>query len=497
LTGLEIALVAAALAAGLTGAWSPCGFSMVETIGPTGHHGGRRLTLAACVTFAAGALAGGAATFASLAWLGSVLHGAGGGIAVIVAAVIAGAAALGEARGARIVPQIRRQVPESWRRIMPLPLASGLYGILLGLGFTTFVLTMAVWALAGVSVALGDPRIGLLIGLAFGAGRALPVIALAPGIDRERSIRLAELMAERPSILRGFRLADAGLLTLCLVLLLSGGAQAATPAVTPPAADPAAAGGALAWQRPGGGAASLSEGGQTRSLPGRDPAVGGGHAAVRNGNEVTVLRRDTFELVTRIRVTGAGPLAVSDRWLVVHARTTRSDRLVAMELVPGASPRTIARRNAPVQLGRPALEGSIAVWHLAGRTVSRIVERDLSTGRTRTLRSGQRVQFSNPSLEGVHMAFVRAAPRAQELRVARRGIGTREQVLYGLPGTAFADSGVEPGRLPHTLSGRRPPRTSLTLWTTALGPSDAYVTRLHPVRGNGPPTATILRLPRP
>ena len=35
---------------GLTGAWSPCGLSMVETIGPTGHTGGRRTTFAALAT---------------------------------------------------------------------------------------------------------------------------------------------------------------------------------------------------------------------------------------------------------------------------------------------------------------------------------------------------------------------------------------------------------------------------------------------------------------
>ena len=63
---------------------------------------------------------------------------------------------------------------------MPVPLAAGLYGVLLGLGFTTFILTFAVWALAGVSVALGDPALGLAIGLAFGAGRLLPVVVLAP-----------------------------------------------------------------------------------------------------------------------------------------------------------------------------------------------------------------------------------------------------------------------------------------------------------------------------
>ena len=50
-------------------------------------------------------------------------------------------------------------------RACPSRSRPGLYGVLLGLGFTTFILTFAVWALAGISVALGDPQLGLLIGL--------------------------------------------------------------------------------------------------------------------------------------------------------------------------------------------------------------------------------------------------------------------------------------------------------------------------------------------
>ena len=182
---LEAVLLAAGLIAGLTGAWSPCGFSMVDTLAPHGYAGRLRTTLVACATFAAGALAGGVATFGGLALLGQAL-GAGGAAALAVAAAVALAAAAGEARGARIVPQVRRQVPESWRRVLPLPLAAGLYGILLGLGFTTFILTFAVWALAGVSIALGDPALGLLVGLGFGVGRTLPVVVLAPLAGTER-----------------------------------------------------------------------------------------------------------------------------------------------------------------------------------------------------------------------------------------------------------------------------------------------------------------------
>jgi hypothetical protein len=217
---LEAVLILAAAAAGVTGAWSPCGFSMVETLAPDGYAGRLRVTLAACVTFAAGALAGGVATFGGLSLLCAAL-GAGGPGALAVAAAVALAAAIGEARGARIVPQVRRQVPESWRRRLPVPLAAGLYGVLLGLGFTTFILTFAVWALAGVCVAIGDPGLGVLVGLAFGAGRLLPVVALAPAAGTTACAAAHAAMAERPAILRSLRAVDAVAMAACAVVLVA------------------------------------------------------------------------------------------------------------------------------------------------------------------------------------------------------------------------------------------------------------------------------------
>ena len=163
MSALELALAVAALLIGATGTFSPCGLSAIDTIGPTGHTGGRRITAAACATFLPGAVAGGLITFGSLALARSdLLHGAGGRAAYVAAAGIALLAAVLEATGTRIVPQIRRQLPEHWRRVMPMPLAAALYGVLLGLGFTTFVLSFGVWALAGVSLAVGDPSLGLL-----------------------------------------------------------------------------------------------------------------------------------------------------------------------------------------------------------------------------------------------------------------------------------------------------------------------------------------------
>jgi hypothetical protein len=71
---LEIALAAAALLIGATGTFSPCGLSAIDTIGPTGHTGGRRITAAACAAFPPGAIAGGLITFGSLALAGELLH---------------------------------------------------------------------------------------------------------------------------------------------------------------------------------------------------------------------------------------------------------------------------------------------------------------------------------------------------------------------------------------------------------------------------------------
>jgi len=78
MSALEIALMVAALLIGATGTFSPCGLSAIETIGPTGHTGGRRSTAAACATFLPGAIAGGVITFGSVALVGGLIHGAGG-----------------------------------------------------------------------------------------------------------------------------------------------------------------------------------------------------------------------------------------------------------------------------------------------------------------------------------------------------------------------------------------------------------------------------------
>src|SRR5919201_5750049 len=122
-----------------------------------------------------------AAYFAGLALAGSAFFAALGALGVllplplVVALAVTASAALADLAGLRVRPQVRFQVPERWRRTMPLPRALFLYGLLLGTGFTTFVPAAAAWALLPLSVATGSVVGGVAIGLSFAVGRALPL----------------------------------------------------------------------------------------------------------------------------------------------------------------------------------------------------------------------------------------------------------------------------------------------------------------------------------
>jgi hypothetical protein len=490
---LTAALCATAFAAGITGTWSPCGFSMVETLGAAAHRGMRRTTVLACATFAVGALTGGAVTFGALAALGDAAKGVGGAAATTVAVVVAALAALGEMRGVRIVPQIRRQVPEPWRRGLPLPLASTLYGVLLGLGFTTFVLTWAVWALAGISVALGDTTLGVAVGVAFGAGRALPVVAMAPTSWGGAGARLLATMAERPASLRLARGADALFLAACAVLLAAGPAYAAV--IDPGGMDPSAAGGDIAWERPGTGGI-METGGHQVVLPGDVPAVGGSLVAWRNGSHVTVATRATLAPVLQFDAAGVDKLAVSDSWVAFRRTSGSRDILEARAIGSPQMVRQVLTLSAPDQIGRPVLDGQRLVFGVVRGTQTSIVSVDLAHRRRQTLRQGKAIQYLDPTLSAGRLLYVKVTRCRQELAVSRPG---HDRVLLRVAPIAAQDVGYEPS---HTSQGsRRPcpgsPRSpgSSLLGTTALAPGAALVTMLH-VQENGALQPSLLSVPR-
>jgi hypothetical protein len=471
---LEIALGFAALLIGATGTFSPCGLSVIDTIGPTGHTGGRRTTIAACVAFLPGAIAGGLLTFGSLAALGDLLHGAGGRASYLVAAGIALIAAALEARGTRIVPQIRRQLPEHWRRVMPMPVAAALYGVLLGIGFTTFVLSFGVWALAGVSLAVGDPALGLLLGACFGLGRAIPILALAPLAGRPAGIRATELMCERPDVYRGLRGGDAAALAAAaLALIVVPGSAGAAGTSIGHATDPSATADALLFQRLGGPAV-ISRGGPEIPLPGSHPAIGGRYVATVRGSSVLIFDRNTLAPLAQIPAPGANAIAISDNWLAYRAPTGGGGdgiyiRYIANPAAP-APALQVASQGGAGQLSRPAVDGNVLLYAIATPAGSRVVQRVMGTRKHRALVRSPRLLLFDPSVNGRSFAYVRTDARRSRLMVRRFRAGGAGRVLLAL--------GHSKG----------------VLWSNALTGSVAYATILQPSSSN--PDATIVGVRR-
>lgn len=457
---LLIALGCAALLVGATGTWSPCGLSMIETIGPTGHTGGMPTTVAACATFAPFAVLGGAITFGLLALLGEAVAGADGTVSYVVAAIVAIAAAIAEARGMPIVPQIRRQVPVSWRRIMPMPVAAAGYGVLLGLGFTTFVLSYGVWALMGICLALGDPTAGLVVGIAFGIGRALPIVVLAPLADRRSGERACEAMTMRPGLLRGARAGDAVALLVVSALLISGaGSASAARHEASPGSDPSAAGPALVYQGKDGKAV-LRIGKQRTALHGSEAAVGGGRVAVLRGGAVVLLDLHGLEQTGSFPAARVDALAIAGRWALTRQHIGNRDVLRAHPLGKGAdagSSFVIATAKAPAQLSRPAVAGNSVVWALGKSSANALLRARLTPGGVRKrhrMISSRTLGITGPSIYGGKVAYVATSRKRQTIRI--RPLGGR-----GLGKVVYRQRQAPP-----------------TLWTTALSRDRVYVTRV-------------------
>jgi hypothetical protein len=526
LSGLDSALVLLAVLAGVTGTWSPCGLSTIETLRTGGvHRGGRLMSVATTLAFALGALAGALTTFGLLALLGALVHTGAGGLGAALALAIAVVAAALEATGVRVFPQVRRQVPEPWRRRLPVGLAAALYGGLLGLGFTTFVMTFAVWALAGIAVALGSLQVGLLIGFGFGLGRAVPVVLLAPIADLELGQRVLASMTQRAGLLRGLRLADALALVLCASLLAApagattagpvtaGGATAVATAGYGGRVDPSVAPGELAWQEPGiGGFLSLT--GQVRQLPGDNPALGGGLIAWRSQDAtathdvITIGARLTLTPLLSLATPGADLLAVADHWLVYRVPPPPGSQngtfaLFATRLPTAGEPVQILAVRAPAQIGRPALQGDTLVFHLATAQHSQIVAVNLANGHRKVLRSARFAQLLNPSLQGGRLLYVRVDECTQQLLLGPAFAGAHQHrhdlVLASRPTEVPRTSGYEPGairegRTPHhcTAPRARADGRVVSYWSTALSPTGAFLTVLQ--RRGGRSSAQVVKL---
>ncbi len=361
-------------------------------------------------------------------------------------------AALLEAGNARVRPQVRRQVPESWRRVLPLPIASFGYGILLGLGWTTYVLTLAVWALFALSFALGDPTLGLVAGLAFGIGRAVPIVLLAWTIDTERGDAVACAMAERPAPAARRarrRRARAGrrrgrARALDGARRLDDDLQVAPVTRAPRARD-------LVYEV--GTQGYLRRGRPTRTLPGRAPAVGDDRIAWRNGDVVTVAERLTARSAQPAHRSAAPASSpISHGWLAYRVVSGSGDRIYARRLDAAPSAPEPARRLGQ-RPGPARPPHAVGLPHRLPRDVDQALvhphrrPRDRQAPRVRPRRA-------RPGPEPRDRAEERPLRAPDLLQAdARAAPGGREQVLATLGQLATRDEGFGHG---HTHQGSEP-----------------------------------------
>lgn len=163
--------------------------------------------------------------------------------------------------------------------------------------------------------------------------------------------------------------------------------------------------------------------------------------------------------------------------------------------------------RAPDRLARPSVDGDRVVYHRALRGDNSTIEEIYLPTRRTTLRAGHNgAQLLNPSELGGTLLYVNSSFERQRVRIGPRRArsGDRDRTLFSTYPTVRRDSGHERGRERHGAGypgGRapkfpkRPPESvNITLWSTALAPSSAYVARLQ--RGTAGSSNTILRLGR-
>jgi MFS family permease len=164
---------------------------MLSTLTPYGEGSRGHSYAATAAWFIVGATLGGAvlgSVVSGLAALVAFVSWSAGTVAVI--AVVAGMVCIAsDLRLAGLhLPLVPRQVNEEWVRGYRRWVYAVSFGAQIGVGFSTYVMTAAVYLMVVVGALTGRPLIGWLIGLGFGAARGLAIL-LGAGLSTPAAIR--------------------------------------------------------------------------------------------------------------------------------------------------------------------------------------------------------------------------------------------------------------------------------------------------------------------
>ena len=177
-----ILLFALAAVTAVRGMWSPCGLSMLSTLNPVSERArGYRFWATGC-WYVVGSVVGGALLGLGSAVLAVAFGSLDAPSSVAWSLALTGAfvAVLSDARvGGWSLPLHPRQVDERWvDRYRRWLYASG-YGVQIGVGFATYVMTAGVYLVALLAVVTGSPMQAVAGGVAFGLVRGMCIVVAA------------------------------------------------------------------------------------------------------------------------------------------------------------------------------------------------------------------------------------------------------------------------------------------------------------------------------
>ena len=186
-----VLLIALAAVAAVRGMWSPCGLSMLSTLNPVSERArGHRFWTTAC-WYVFGAVVGGALLGLGCAMLAIGFAGLDAPSSVAWSLALAGSivAVASDVRvGGWSLPLHPRQVDERWvDRYRRWLYASG-YGVQIGTGFATYIMTAGVYLVALLAALTGSPAQAFAAGVAFGLVRG-SCIVVAAGARTPQSLR--------------------------------------------------------------------------------------------------------------------------------------------------------------------------------------------------------------------------------------------------------------------------------------------------------------------
>lgn len=413
---LTVGIGLAALLAGISGAWSPCGFAMIETFTPQMCGGNARRNLGVAL-FAIGAIAASAA-------LGAILGRAGAGLPRQWTWGLVGVLALvGAARDLGIVkialPQRRGQVPEPWRRNWPLAAWAPAYGVLLGLGVVTFQVVSTFWVVSGAAIAIGNPGTSAACFALFGLGRVLMVI-VPPPFSPSFSEAAASIAPALPMVRRvnGVLLTGIGVLALAVSPVLGARADAAAARCAGPSSTgtyaPSLSGTARAW--------TLGDAGRSPSVvvtqPGMPsatftcawfPSLAGSQLAYVTNGGIVVVDRASGTQVAFVGGNLGRPALFGGRLAYIQSNPGHGQTLYVRTLSSG---HTVKVSHVPegTDISGPSLSGSILAWAADNGAGSTVFWRNVSGNGSATThvvaRSVPNTDLLSPAVFGTHIAWI-------------------------------------------------------------------------------------------